>query len=210
MTPCASDRFTRSTSLLPGFCGFAKQDITACPTHLTRLPTGYVGEKRVIDVTGINFVLLMLILTWLSCHRGGNTISSIHFSCTNATFAPTLGCAKSATRYAYVYMYACQYFYRVHFAQHYHSLSSPYVIFMAKIYGNQSRLSFLAERDDGPCGMLEAFIWRDYRSHDISRSNTYWRNWSSLLSFPVSSLFVIKQPRKQLSASYNRLFQKSK
>jgi len=63
MTPGASDRFTRSTSLLPGFCGFAKQDIIACPTRLTRLPTGYVGEKRVIDVTGINFVFLTLFLT---------------------------------------------------------------------------------------------------------------------------------------------------
>ncbi|TGZ50565.1 Uncharacterized protein DBV15_11032 [Temnothorax longispinosus] len=48
MTPAASDRFTRSTSLLPEFCGFAKQGITACPAHLTRLYPRRcsIGEKR--------------------------------------------------------------------------------------------------------------------------------------------------------------------
>lgn len=91
----------------------------------------------------------------------------------------------------------------------YDSLPSPYVMFTAKIY-RESKPVVIVSRGAMVRVVCRRRLWRDYRSHDISRSNTYWRNWSSLLSFPVSSLFVIERPRKRPSAYlfYNRLSQK--
>lgn len=114
-------------------------------------PRGISVRKRIIDVTGINFVFLALRLpsrasSVVTLSRRGDAISSIHFSRASATFARTLECTKMQSYNDGVCVgayFCCEY----SGLSYNDSLLSPYVIFTAKIYGNQSRsLSFPAER----------------------------------------------------------------
>lgn len=143
-----ADRFTLVllASLLPESRGFAKRDITACPTRLTRLrPRGTSRRERRIDVTGVS--LLFPSVNFLIARD----FATRHVASSQFVYRKIL-------RFWNIFPSSIVYFYflrrfqvHIHFARNREVKAGHYRF---------------------PRSDVEGVLWRDYRSHDISRSNT--------------------------------------